>query len=217
MRITLMGPPGSGKGTQAQRLVEKYRVPQISTGDLLRAAVAAGTPLGQQAKAIMERGELVPDELVIGIIRERLAEPDTENGFILDGFPRTVAQARALDTLLNELGRPLQGAILLDVSEETLVKRISGRRVCQQCGAVYNVYTNPPKQDGVCDACGGPLIQRPDDNEATVRQRLKVYREQTAPVLDYYRDQGRLHVVPGEGSVDEIFAALCAVIDALED
>ncbi len=217
MRITLMGPPGSGKGTQAQRLVEKYQVPQISTGDLLRAAVAAGTPLGQQAQAIMARGELVPDDLVIGIIRERLAEPDAERGFILDGFPRTVNQAKALDELLTDLDRPLQAAILLEVDEEAIVQRISGRRVCERCGAVYNIYTNPPEKEGVCDACGGPLVQRPDDNEATVRQRLKVYREQTAPVLDYYRDQGKLQVVPGEGDVDAIFAALCAVIDALED
>ncbi len=217
MRITLMGPPGSGKGTQAQRLVEKYQVPQISTGDLLRAAVAAGTPLGQQAKAIMERGELVPDELVIGIIRERLAEDDTQRGFILDGFPRTVNQARALDELLADLDRPLQGAILLEVDEEALVKRISGRRVCERCGAVYNIYSNPPQKEGICDACGGPLIQRADDNEDTVRQRLKVYREQTAPVLEYYRDQGKLHVVAGVGDVDTIFQTLCRVIDALED
>ncbi len=217
MRITLMGPPGSGKGTQAQRLVEKYQVPQISTGDLLRAAVAAGTPLGQQAQAIMARGELVPDDLVIGIIRERLAEPDAERGFILDGFPRTVNQAKALDELLTDLDRPLQAAILLEVDEEAIVQRISGRRVCERCGAVYNIYTNPPAKDGICDVCGGPLVQRPDDNEVTVRQRLKVYREQTAPVLDYYRDQGKLQVVPGEGDVDAIFAALCAVIDALED
>ncbi len=217
MRITLMGPPGSGKGTQAQRLVEQYQVPQISTGDLLRAAVAAGTPLGQQAQAIMARGELVPDDLVIGIIRERLAEPDAERGFILDGFPRTVNQAKALDELLTDLDRPLQAAILLEVDEEAIVQRISGRRVCERCGAVYNIYTNPPAKDGICDVCGGPLVQRPDDNEVTVRQRLKVYREQTAPVLDYYRDQGKLQVVPGEGDVDAIFAALCAVIDALED
>ncbi len=217
MRITLMGPPGSGKGTQAQRLVEQYQVPQISTGDLLRAAVAAGTPLGQQAQAIMARGELVPDDLVIGIIRERLAEPDAERGFILDGFPRTVNQAKALDELLTDLDRPLQAAILLEVDEEAIVQRISGRRVCERCGAVYNIYTNPPAKDGICDVCGGPLVQRPDDNEVTVRQRLKVYREQTAPVLDYYRDQGKLQVVPGEGDVDTIFAALCAVIDALED
>jgi len=217
MRITLMGPPGSGKGTQAQRLVEKYQVPQISTGDLLRAAVAAGTPLGQQAKAIMERGELVPDELVIGIIRERLAEPDAERGFILDGFPRTVPQAKALDELLTDLDRPLQAAILLEADEEAIVQRISGRRVCERCGAVYNIYTNPPAREGVCDVCGGPLVQRPDDNEATVRQRLRVYREQTAPVLDFYRDQGKLKVVAGVGDVDTVFTALCTVIDALED
>ncbi len=215
MRIILLGAPGSGKGTQAKKLVEKYHVPQISTGDLLRAAVAAGTPLGRQAKSIMEAGQLVSDDIVLGMIKERLAEDDARAGFILDGFPRTLVQAQALDQLLDELGWPLDGAILIDVDYEKIVRRITGRRTCRDCGQVYNIYTSPPRVDGVCDKCGGPLQQRADDTEETVRKRLQVYDQQTAPLIDYYRQQGKLHRVQGDGDIDEIFTALCALIDTL--
>ncbi len=215
MRIVLLGAPGSGKGTQAKLIVEKYGIPQISTGDLLRAAVAAGTELGKRAKAAMEAGELVSDDIVLGMIRERLAEPDTEKGFILDGFPRNLAQAEALDRLLDELGKPLQAALLIDVPFDALLKRLTGRLTCEKCGAVYNIYTNPPKQDGICDKCGGKLIHRADDNEETIRNRLQVYEQQTAPLIDYYERQGKLHRIDGEGEIDAIFQAVSAVLDGL--
>ena len=215
MRIVLLGAPGSGKGTQAKLIVEKYGIPQISTGDLLRAAVAAGTELGKRAKAAMDAGELVSDDIVLGMIRERLAEPDTEKGFILDGFPRNLAQAEALDALLDELGKPLQAAILIDVPFDSLLKRLTGRLTCEKCGAVYNIYTNPPKQEGVCDKCGGKLIHRADDNEETIRNRLQVYQEQTEPLIDYYEKQGKLHRIDGEGDIQAIFQAVSAVLDGL--
>ncbi len=215
MRIVLLGAPGSGKGTQAKLIVEKYGIPQISTGDLLRAAVAAGTELGKRAKAAMDAGELVSDDIVLGMIRERLAEPDTEKGFILDGFPRNLSQAEALDTLLDELGKPLQAAILIDVPFDSLLKRLTGRLTCEQCGAVYNIYTNPPKQEGVCDKCGGKLIHRADDNEETIRNRLQVYQQQTEPLIDYYEKQGKLHRIDGEGDIQAIFQAVSAVLDGL--
>lgn len=215
MRIILLGAPGSGKGTQAKMLVEKYSVPQISTGDLLRAAVAEGTPLGLQAKAIMDAGQLVSDEIVLGIIKERLGQDDAKNGFILDGFPRTLVQAEALDNMLNQLSWPIDGAILFDVDYEKIVKRITGRRTCGQCGQMYNIYTSPPKQEGICDKCGGELQQRADDNEETIRKRLEVYEEQTAPLVDYYAGQNKLSKITAEGDIDKIFASLCDVIDAL--
>ncbi len=215
MRIVLLGAPGSGKGTQAKLIVEKYGIPQISTGDLLRAAVAAGTELGKRAKAAMDAGELVSDDIVLGMIRERLAEPDTEKGFILDGFPRNLSQAEALDALLDELGKPLQAAILIDVPFDSLLKRLTGRLTCEKCGAVYNIYTNPPKQEGVCDKCGGKLIHRADDNEETIRNRLQVYQEQTEPLIDYYEKQGKLHRIDGEGDIQAIFQAVSAVLDGL--
>ncbi len=215
MRIILLGPPGAGKGTQAKMLVEKYHVPQISTGDLLRAAAAAGTPLGKQAKAIIDAGQLVSDEIVLGMIRERLAEPDAKTGFILDGFPRTTGQAKALDHLLEELNWPLQAAILLDVDFDRLIERITSRRSCSSCGQVYNVRTTPPKVEGVCDKCGGTLTQRADDTEETVTSRINVYRDQTAPLVDYYQRQEKLRRVEGIGEINEIFANLCRIIDTL--
>lgn len=214
MRIILLGAPGSGKGTQAKMLVEKYNVPQISTGDLLRAAVAAGTPLGQQAKAVMEAGQLVSDELVLGMIKERLGEADAKNGFILDGFPRNQAQAEALDVLLEELKWPLEAAVAIHVDNEALVQRIVGRRSCKDCGQVYNVFTTPPQKEDVCDKCGGELVHRADDNEETIRKRLDVYEEQTAPLMAYYKGQSKLHEIEGVGDISEIFAKVCAVIDA---
>lgn len=205
MRLVLFGAPGSGKGTQARRLMDAYASPQISTGDLLRAAVAAGTALGKKAKAAMDGGKLVADDIVVGMIRERLNQKDTKFGFILDGFPRSLTQAEALDRMLDELNQPLHQAILLDVNFDNLVKRLTGRRTCKVCGHLYNVYFSPPKQTGVCDLDGGELLQRADDNEATITQRLKVYEDQTAPLIEYYRKQGKFVKVDGEGSMDEIF------------
>ncbi len=209
MRIVLLGAPGSGKGTQAKKLMDAHGVPQISTGDLLRAAVAANTELGQKAKAAMDAGELVADEIVIGMIRERLGESDTTNGFILDGFPRSTAQAKALDTMLNELGQPLQTALLIKVEFGNLVKRLTGRRTCSACGQMYNVYFSPPQTDGVCDRCGGTdLAHRADDNEETISNRLNVYQQQTEPLVAYYDAQGKLASVEGEGPLDEVFARI---------
>lgn len=212
MRIVLLGAPGSGKGTQAQLLAERYGIPQVSTGDLLREAVAAGTELGRKARAAMDAGELVSDEVVLGIIRERLRQPDAAGGFIMDGFPRNLAQARALDDMLAELGQPVERAVLLDVDQETLMKRLTGRRTCQSCGKLYNSYFSPPRRDGRCDDCGGELLHRDDDNETTIANRLKVYEEQTRPLIEYYRDQGKLKTVSGVGDVDEIFARLAGVV-----
>lgn len=215
MRIVLLGAPGSGKGTQAKKLVEQYSVAQISTGDLLRAAVAAGTELGRQAKAIMEAGELVPDDVVLGLIRERLGDPDTANGFILDGFPRNLAQAEALDALLAEQKLPLDGAVHIHVDREEIVKRITGRRSCGNCGAIYNVFFSPPKQEGICDKCAGTDLQhRADDNEETVRNRLEVYESQTAPLIDYYNERGLLKTVDGSGEVERIFADVRAAVES---
>ncbi len=208
MRLVFLGPPGAGKGTQARELAQEWRVPQVSTGDMLREAVAAGTPLGTEAKRFMDQGALVPDAVMIGLIAERLGRPDAARGFILDGFPRTIGQAEALGSLLKDLGRPLDGVINFEVSEPELIRRLTGRRVCRGCGHSFHVVSNPPKRDGVCDACGGELYQRSDDSEATVRNRLEVYRRQTSPLLDYYRERGLLTSVPGEGRIDDIRAAI---------
>ncbi len=214
MRLVLLGAPGSGKGTQAQKLVERYQIPQISTGDLLRAAVKSGSELGKKAKAAMDAGALVTDDIVLGMIKERLNEPDTKNGFILDGFPRNIAQAEALDKLLDELQQPLDTALLIDVPFDLLLQRLTGRLTCGKCGAVYNKFTSPPKVEGVCDVCGGELIHRADDNEETITKRLKVYEEQTAPLIEYFRD-GRLLEVNGVGDVDEIYNTIVEKLDAL--
>jgi adenylate kinase len=212
MRIVFLGAPGSGKGTQARRLMEEYASPQISTGDLLRAAVAADTELGRKAKAAMDAGKLVADDIVIGMIRERLRAKDTKFGFILDGFPRSNAQAEALDRMLEQEGQPLHKAILLDVKLDGLVKRLTGRRTCSKCGHLYNVYYSPPRKQGVCDHDGGELVQRPDDNEEVIGKRLKVYQEQTAPLIDYYKKQNKFAAVDGEGSMDEIFSRIEKVL-----
>lgn len=205
MRLILLGPPGAGKGTQAKLLTERLRVPQISTGDMLRAAVAAGTPLGREAKACMERGALVPDDVIIGLVRERLQAPDCAAGYILDGFPRTVAQAEALAGLP---GVRLDHVLSLEVPSEDVVRRIAGRRTCAQCGAMYHVTFSPSREPGRCDACGGPTVQREDDREETVRRRLAVYAEQTAPLLAYYQAAGLLRRVPGTGGIEQIFRQL---------
>lgn len=216
MRIILLGAPGSGKGTQAKMLVEHYSIPQISTGDLLRAAVAAGTELGKQARAIMDAGQLVSDELVLGIIRERLAEADAQNGFILDGFPRTQVQAEALDKLLAELSWSIDGAVLFKVDNEAIVARITGRRTCGDCGQMYNIHTSPPASENTCDKCGGALTHRADDNEETIRKRLSVYEEQTAPLIDFYQSQSKLHSIEADGDIHTIFDRLCNIVDSLK-
>jgi adenylate kinase len=208
MRIVLLGAPGSGKGTQSQRLVERLGIPQISTGDLLRAAVAKGTELGVKAKEAMDAGRLVDDDIVLGMIRERLGEPDAQPGFILDGFPRNIAQAEALDSLLEELGKPLDTVVQMDVDYGELTRRIAGRRTCSNCGRVFNLLTCPPGQaeKETCPKTGGPhqLFQRPDDNEATVAERLKVYDEKTKPLIEFYRDHGILRSIDAEGELDEV-------------
>ena len=218
IRIVLLGAPGSGKGTQAKRLVERHGIPQISTGDLLRAQRAAGTPLGQRAQAAMDAGKLVDDEIVLGMIRERLAEADTQNGYILDGFPRNIAQAKALDVLLGELGKPLDAVVQLDVDYGELTRRIAGRRTCLDCERVVNLFTTPPGQaeSEICAKTGAPhrLFQRPDDNEATVAERLRVYEEQTRPLIDFYQEQGLLREIDGEGELDEVTARLEAALEA---
>jgi adenylate kinase len=215
MRIVLLGAPGSGKGTQAQRLAESRGIPQISTGDLLRAAVTRGTPLGLQAKAAMESGALVDDALVLGMIRERLAEPDARAGFILDGFPRNLVQAAALDGLLAELGQPLDAVVQFEVANDELVRRISGRRTCADCGRVFNVLTSPPSgAAAVCPKAGAPhrLMQRADDNEVTVAERLRVYAEKTRPLTEFYRKRGILRVINAEGQVDAVAQRLAAAL-----
>jgi len=215
MRIVLLGAPGSGKGTQAKQIVDKFRVPQISTGDLLRAAVAADTSLGRQAKAAMDAGQLVSDEIVLGMIRERLAEPDAQRGFILDGFPRNIAQAEALDAMLEALGKPLQLGLLIDVDFDVLMQRLTGRRTCVSCGQMYNIYSSLPKVDGACDKCGGNLHHRADDNEETIGNRLRVYETQTAPLVAYYRNQGKLRTVQGVGEIADIFSAVVKTVSEL--
>ena len=218
MRIVLLGAPGSGKGTQSQRLVKEHGIPQISTGDLLRAAVAKGTPLGVRAKEAMDSGRLVEDEIVLGMIRERLAEADVANGFILDGFPRNLLQAEALDALLAELGQPLDAVVQMDVEYGELMRRISGRRSCADCGAVFNVLTTPAQQieNDKCPKTGEPhkLFQRPDDTEETVAKRLTVYEEKTRPLIDFYRDKGVLQSINAEGDVAEITERLEEALQA---
>ncbi|MBI3344369.1 MAG: adenylate kinase [Gammaproteobacteria bacterium] len=213
MRIILLGAPGSGKGTQAKLLAEKYKIPQISTGDLLRAAVAAGTPLGRLAKVIMDAGQLVSDEIVLGMIQDRLGAPDARKGFILDGFPRNIQQAEALDSLLERLGQPLQMALLIEVDVDILMQRLTGRRTCESCGQTYNIYTSPSRLDDKCDKCGGNLRHRADDNEETIGSRLRVYEAQTTPLLSYYRKQGKLRAVQGVGEIADINRAASKLAD----
>lgn len=215
MRIILLGAPGSGKGTQSQRLIERCHIPQVSTGDLLRAAVAKGTDLGRAAKAAMDAGQLVSDEIVLGMIRERLAEPDAGRGFVLDGFPRNLVQAQALDDLLAQLGQPLDAVVVMEVNAAELARRIAGRRTCRNCGRVFNVFTSPPPAGEKCPRTGGPheLFQRPDDNESTVAERLKVYEEKTRPLADFYAAQGLLRTISAEGEVDIVTARLTAVLE----
>jgi adenylate kinase len=213
MRLVLLGAPGSGKGTQAQRLQARHGVPQVSTGDLLREAVAAGTPLGRAAKIVMDAGQLVADDIMLGIIRERLARSDAARGFILDGFPRTIPQADGLAALLAELDKPIDAAVLLEIDSNVLQQRMAGRRSCRRCGRVFHVVTNPPAPGDRCsDGKPHDLFQRPDDNDETVRQRLTVYRERTQPLIDYYAKKGLLRRIDADGSLDEVSRRLEAVL-----
>lgn len=213
MNLILLGAPGAGKGTQAKKLVAELKIPHLSTGDILRQAIREGTPLGQQVKPIMEKGHLVPDELVIGIVNERLGQDDAKRGFVLDGFPRTIPQAEALERALAAQGRAVDHVISLEVPEEELVQRISGRRSCPTCGAVYHVVATPPRQAGICDNEGAELIQRPDDAEDKVRERLRVYGAQTNPLKARYQQLGLLRTVDGVGSPDGIYAAIRGAIE----
>jgi adenylate kinase len=213
MRLVLLGAPGSGKGTQAQRMQARHGVPQVSTGDLLREAVAEGTPLGRAAKAVMDAGQLVADDVMLGIIRERLARPDAARGFILDGFPRTIAQADGLAGQLAGLGQLLDAVVLLDVNPEILLRRMAGRRSCRRCGRVFHIESNPPRPGERCnDGQPHELFQRPDDNEQTLRERLAVYAERTQPLIDYYERKGMLRRVDANGTLDEVDARIEAVL-----
>lgn len=208
MRLIFLGPPGAGKGTQSRELAREWGVPQVATGEMLREAVAAGTPLGREAKRIMDSGALVPDDVMIGLIAERLRQPDAAGGFILDGFPRTIVQAEALERLLTDLGHSLDAVLYFEVAEPELVRRLTGRRLCRQCQTAFHLVSAPPRRAGVCDRCGGELYQREDDSEATVRHRLQVYAQQTSPLLDYYRQRGQLVSIKAEGAIDAIRDAI---------
>jgi len=214
MRLIMLGPPGVGKGTQGKLLGSHYKIPNISTGDILRSAIEQATPLGEQAKRFMDKGELVPDDVMIGLIQQRLQQPDCDNGFILDGFPRTVRQAIALDEFLNQINRPIDAVIGLELADGEIIKRLTSRRVCRQCGKDYNIITNPPPPDNKCTVCGGEIIQRSDDSEATVRKRLEVYRQKTAPLKAYFRDQGKLQQFQADGSIEDIQQNIRSYLDA---
>ena len=213
MDLILFGPPGAGKGTQAQFLVETYGVPQVSTGDMLRAAVKDGTPLGLKAQEIMARGGLVSDDIVLGIVAERLAQDDCSSGFVLDGFPRTIPQADALDGILKQAGRAIDHVVSLEVDSEEIVRRLSGRRSCPSCGKGYHVVFDAPVKAGVCDVCGTGLVQRADDQEDTVRNRLLVYEQQTAPLKEYYQSKQVLCSIPGIGPIAEIQQRIAAALE----
>jgi len=214
VNIVLFGPPGSGKGTQAHFIVEKYRIPQISTGDMLRSAVKAKSALGVMAKSVMDSGALVPDEIVLGLVKERVTQKDCVTGFILDGFPRTISQADSLLALLGEMGKKIDYVISLDVDRQELINRLSGRRTCSSCGKGFNVIYDKPKRDGICDSCGADLIQRDDDTESTVIKRLKVYEDQTAALKIYFNDLGLLHSVLGSGPISEIQLQISSIIES---
>jgi len=214
MNLILLGPPGAGKGTQAQMIVERYHIPQISTGDILRAAVKEGTSLGKQAKTFMDRGQLVPDEVVIGIIDERLRASDCNAGFILDGFPRTTPQAEALQAILTKIRKSVDHVINIEVDPEELVRRLTGRRTCNNCGGMFHIHFHPPQKEGVCDRCGGTLYQREDDGEETIRTRLKEYQKLTAPLIQYYQNKKLLRPIQGVGGQNQIFEQIIRVLDA---
>jgi adenylate kinase len=214
MNLILLGPPGAGKGTQAQRIVDRYHIPQISTGDILRAAVKESTPLGMKAKGFMDQGQLVPDEIVIGIIEERLKAKDCDPGFTLDGFPRTIPQAEALQPILTNIEKKIDHVINIEVDPEELVRRLTGRRTCKNCGAMFHLFFQPPKKEGICDRCGGTLYQRADDKEETIRTRLNEYEKQTAPLIQYYQGKKTLRSIQGVGGPDQIFNQIIRLLDA---
>lgn len=215
VNLVLMGLPGAGKGTQADQIVSKYGIPHISTGDMFRAAMKEGTELGLKAKSFMDKGELVPDEVTIGIVRERLSKPDCDKGFLLDGFPRTVPQAEALESMLDELNKKLDFVINIDVEQGILMERLTGRRICKSCGATYHLVFNPPATEGVCDRCGGELYQRADDNAETVENRLEVNMKQSKPLLDFYESKGYLRNINGQQEINEVLADIEKLLGGL--
>lgn len=215
MNLILMGLPGAGKGTQAERIVDKFSYPHISTGDMFRQAIKDGTPLGKQAKSFIDKGALVPDEVTIGIVNERLSKSDTNEGFLLDGFPRTVEQAEALDQMLADHGKKIDAVLYIHVDPEKLLARLTGRRICSECGATYHLTFNPPAKEGICDKCGGALKQRADDNEATVHERLQVNIRQQQPLLDFYEVKGSLKTINGDQAIDSVFKEVSEILGVL--
>ncbi|SHJ95892.1 Adenylate kinase [Geosporobacter subterraneus DSM 17957] len=214
MRLILLGPPGAGKGTQAAGIVDRYNIPHISTGDIFRKNIKEGTELGRKAKSFMDQGLLVPDDLVVEIVEDRLKEDDCKNGFLLDGFPRTVYQAEALDKVLEKMNSVLDRVINVSVDKEILIDRAVGRRICKECGATYHIQFNPPAAADVCDKCGGPLYQRADDNEETVTKRIEVYLNETQPLIDYYKQKGTIVTIDGQQSIDKVFQEIIAALGA---
>lgn len=212
MKIIMLGAPGAGKGTQAKRIAAKYGIPHISTGDIFRANIKNGTELGMKAKTYMDAGGLVPDEITIGMLLDRIHQADCENGYVLDGFPRTIPQAESLTKALKEMGESIDYAVNVDVPDENIISRMSGRRACLSCGATYHIQYNPPKKEGVCDACGQPLVLRDDDKPETVQKRLEVYHQQTQPLIDYYKKEGVLAQVDGTKDMDAVFADITAIL-----
>ena len=212
MNLILLGPPGAGKGTQAKQIASKYKLPHISTGDIFREASSSGSELGKKLQSYMSSGQLVPDALVIDIVKERLNKPDAKNGFLLDGFPRTLEQAKALGIVLEKEGRKIDKVLSIYLNDEEVVKRISGRRSCS-CGASFNVYSQPPKKQDICDKCGSKLLQRADDNPETVKKRLEVYNSQTTPLISYYKNLNTLFKIEGNDTVNKVFTDICAIID----
>lgn len=216
MRVIMLGPPGAGKGTQASRIAERYGIPHISTGDMFRANLKAGTPLGQEARQYMDAGQLVPDDLVVRMVDDRLSWDDAQDGWDLDGFPRTIGQAEALDELLEERGTPIDVVLRFSVDDDEVVERLSGRRVCRDCGEIYHVHANPPAEEGVCDACGGELYQRDDDQEEVIRNRLASYVEDTEPLEQFYAERGLLRDVEAVGDIDDVTDRALAVLADIE-
>ena len=214
MKIIMLGAPGAGKGTQAKQIADHYRIPHISTGDIFRANIKEGTELGKKAKEYMDKGALVPDELTCDLVVDRIGKDDCKNGFVLDGFPRTIPQAEALDAALSDMGQSMDYAVDVDVPDEAIIGRMSGRRACLNCGATYHIVSIPPKKEGICDRCGEKLVQRDDDKEETVKNRLNVYHEQTQPLIAFYQEKGILRTVDGTRPMDEVFDAIQAILGA---
>ncbi|WP_100008047.1 adenylate kinase [Staphylococcus pseudintermedius] len=216
MNIILMGLPGAGKGTQASEIIKKYSIPHISTGDMFRKAIKDETELGKEAKSYMDRGELVPDEVTVGIVKERISEDDAKKGFLLDGFPRTIEQAEALNSILEELGRTIDAVVNIEVPEEELMNRLTGRRICETCGTTYHLVFNPPKVEGICDIDGGKLYQREDDNPETVANRLEVNVKQSKPILEFYNQKGLLKNIDGSKHIDEVTSDVIEILESLK-